>query len=193
MIVWDLGGVVAEFRPEVRLAALVNATGLAGPVIDDAIWGSGLDAAAERGDLTEAEVWARTLAALEHRIDETTLRRCWAEAFVPNAAVLELIDRRGERAALFTDNGPILEACLHHELRAIGDRFDPILLTWRLGATKSDDAAFERAADALAQDPAALVLVDDKFANVDRARRAGWSAVHAPSTADLEVRLPPPT
>lgn len=46
MIVWDLGGVVAEFRAERRLGALVDMSGLPATRIQERIWGSGLDASA---------------------------------------------------------------------------------------------------------------------------------------------------
>ena len=59
----------------------------------------------------------------------------------------------------------------------IGDRLDPWLLSWRLGATKPSAEIFDRAATALGLPAASLILVDDSADNVDAARRAGWQAV----------------
>src|SRR6478752_10422364 len=120
MIVWDLGDVVAHFRPERRLAALARHTGLAPDHVDAVVWRSGLDRAAERGELSDDDVWRRTIDALDGRIERDTLRACWATAFEPNRAVLDLIDELQAPAALLTDNGPILEACLGEELDDIG-------------------------------------------------------------------------
>ncbi len=82
VIVWDQGGGVgspASTRPpDWRRWPMPPAP--ARRRIDAAIWGSGLDAAAERG---EPGTWARTLDALDHLIDDATLRRCWSLAFVP--------------------------------------------------------------------------------------------------------------
>jgi glucose-1-phosphatase len=177
VIVWDLAGVVARFDPDARLTALAATTGLPSHAIDAAIWGSGLDAAADLGALDSHDAWAAVLAALEHRTDPDGVRRCWALAFVPNAAVLALVDEIAGPHALLTDNGPILEACLEHELRTIADRFDPVLLSWRLGVTKADPTAYDQVAAALALPPSELTLVDDTAGNVDRARAAGWHAV----------------
>ena len=47
VVVFDLGGVVCRFEPDRRMRALVEATGLASEVIQDRVWGSGLDERAE--------------------------------------------------------------------------------------------------------------------------------------------------
>lgn len=189
MIVWDLGGVLTLFDPAARLTALAAATRLPAEHIDHSIWGSGLDAAAERGALDEETCWSETLTALDHRIDRTQLRRCWALAFTAEPAVLALIDKLGRPAALFTDNGPILEACLRHELASLSARFQHSLLSWRLGATKSDPVAYHRAASALEIPPADLTLIDDRITNVTTARQAGWQAIHFTTIGDLEPQL----
>lgn len=189
MIVWDLGGVVARFEPGERLLALAHATRMPPQQVDQAIWGSGLDAAAERGLFDDDTCWSKTLAALDHRIDRIQLRRCWAEAFVPDPAVTALIDGFRHPCALFTDNGPILEACLGHELAPLSTRFEHLLLSWRLQAIKSNPTAYHRAARILDTPPAALTLIDDRMGNVAAARQAGWTAIHFASIEDLASLL----
>jgi hypothetical protein len=56
--------------------------------------------------------------------------------------VLALIDGLGQPAALLTNNGPILEACLDRELFAMRCRFERCLLSCRLGHTKPDRPRF---------------------------------------------------
>lgn len=129
------------------------------------------------------------MAALDHRIDRAELRRCWALAFTPNPEIMALIGKLGRPGALFTDNGPILEACLRHELAALSDPFQHLLLSWRLGAIKSDPIAYQRAARTMKIAPADLTLIDDRITNVTTARRAGWNAIHFTGTSDLETRL----
>lgn len=192
MIVWDLGGVVARFDSGARLAALTQASGLPPAQIRQAIWHSGLDAAAERGLLDDQQVWPRVLDALDHTVDGAEVRRCWSLAFVPDPAVLAIVDRLGPPAALFTDNGPIVEACLRHELGPLADRFDPIFFSWRLRATKQDPVAFHRAARMLGVEPATLTLIDDHPTNVLTARKAGWQAIQFETADALERALRPP-
>ena len=177
MIVWDLGGVVTTFRPDRRLAALAEAAGLPAKVIDARIWGSGLDAAAERGELSAAAVWAAVVDATENRASPAALRSAWSAAFVPNREVLALLDTAPGPAALLTNNGPILEACLAHELRGVAECFDHILLSWRLGHAKPDPDVFSAAADVLGLTPSRLLLVDDDQLNVNSATNCGWRAV----------------
>jgi FMN phosphatase YigB (HAD superfamily) len=172
VIVWDLGDVLAAFRPERRTTALCEATGL-DPAVVARIWSTGLDGAVERGELSEEAAWTAYLDLLEDRIGRDDLRRCWAEAFVPAPDVLAVVDEVGG-GALLTDNGPVVEAMLAHELAEIGRRLDPWLLSWRLGSRKASPEAFARAGDLL---DGPLTLVDDKPDNVAAARAAGWSAV----------------
>lgn len=188
MIVWDLGDVVATFDPATRLSALVEATGLTRDHIHHAVWQSGLDAAAETGAIPTEEVWNRTLEALDNRVDRDQLRRCWSLAFVPNPDVIDLVDRIGEPAALYTDNGPILQACLEHELEPLARHFQHIVLSCHIRATKRETVAFQRAAVALGTTD--LTLVDDRAHNVEAARAAGWKAIHFTSLNDLDL-LPP--
>jgi HAD superfamily hydrolase (TIGR01509 family) len=189
VIVWDLGGVVAHYRPGRRLAELATVTGWDEAAIDQALWGSGLDGSAELGAFDAEETWQRSIAALGGRVDRDQLRRCWALGFEPNTQVLELIDELGEPAALLSNNGPIVEACLDHELNAVGDRFAHRLLSWRLSATKPSPEAFSRASLMLQARPRDLVLVDDRLDNVAAATHAGWSAVHFTDLAVLRRDL----
>ena len=84
-------------------------------------------------------------------------RRPGRLAFEPDPAVLRIIRSardRGTRTALFTNNGPLLEQALGAELSAVGDVFDQLVFSWRLGVTKPDPEAFERATAALGATPA---------------------------------------
>jgi putative hydrolase of the HAD superfamily len=126
--------------------------------------------------MDEEEVGEAVLTALDRRLDRSELRRHWSAAFVPDGEVLRLVDDLGA-GAILTNNGPLVEAALRHELAAIGDRLDPWLLSWRLGATKPSPAAYLRAAAAVGRPAASLTLVDDRAENVEAARRAGWAAV----------------
>jgi hypothetical protein len=116
VIVWDLGGVVARFRSEHRLQALAAVSGLSPQESHDRVWTSGFDARAEKGELRPREIWAAVQDSLRHQVSVTDLRHAWAAAFEPDWAVLEVIDAFRQPHALLTNNGPILDACLDHEL-----------------------------------------------------------------------------
>jgi putative hydrolase of the HAD superfamily len=176
VVVLDLGGVVCTFAPERRLGVLAELTGLAPEVVDDAVFGSGLDGRAERGDLTHDEAYAAVGEALGVTIEPDDLRRAWATAFAPDHELLALVRRVRRPTALFSNNGPILEDCLGRELTSVTTAFDRLLLSWRLQGTKPDPEAFAKATAALGIRGPSVLFVDDSVDNVRAAAHAGWIA-----------------
>ncbi len=192
LLVMDLGGVVCQWVPDRRLHALTQLSGLPGATIDAQVFESGFDDAAERGQFTLDEFTGDLEALLgigEDPASTERLRAAWALAFEPDARVLELVGRVSAPTALFTNNGPLLEDALHHELGAVGAAFDRVLCSWHLGATKPDPEAFSRASAALDVDPGAIFFVDDRAANVDAAHHAGWQAHHFRDVLNLTAAL----
>jgi putative hydrolase of the HAD superfamily len=185
VVVFDLGGVLCRFDPDARVAALAAAAGLPPAEVQARIWGSGLDAAADRGELDEAEAFA--VASLDGRLDRATVVRCWATAFAPDDAVLAQVDRVSVRRALLTNNGPLLEPLFDGVLAPVAARLDPLMPSWRLGATKPSPAVYERAAERCAA--GGLLLVDDNADNVAGAIAAGWDAVRFTGPAALAREL----
>ena len=186
----DLGGVAARFVPERRLAALAAVTGLRPDDVDDRIFGQGLDARLERGEVDSIDdALDLVVAAVDRRVDVPTLVRTWSKAFEPDAAVLSILHARAETVVVFTNNGPIVDACLDGPLRSVKDACDAVVCSWRLRAVKPDAEAFERFAAMLGKTPDQLLLVDDSQLNVDGARRAGWEAALVAGATDLARAL----
>jgi glucose-1-phosphatase len=179
-VVLDLGGVVCRFVPDRRLRALARLTGAPASDIHAAVWASGLDTRADSGDLDHDEAYAAVLGRLAtgkgDGVSPGDLRAAWAAAFEPDEEVLDLVRSLDRPVALFSNNGPITEDCLHRELAAVGDAFDTVLLSWRLGATKPDPEAFVEAASLLGVAPQAVLYVDDSLDNVRAAAHRGWVA-----------------
>jgi putative hydrolase of the HAD superfamily len=90
---------------------------------------------------------------------------------------------------VFTNNGPLLEAALGHELAAVGEVFDRVLCSWHVGATKPDPAAYAGATDVLGVHPSVVLFVDDSDENVVAAREAGWQAHHYTDPLNLTATL----
>jgi HAD superfamily hydrolase (TIGR01509 family) len=192
VLVMDLGGVTCRWLPDRRLTALSELSGLPAETIDQLVFESGFDDAGERGRFTLDEFVAELLGLLGMiRTDELSdaVSAAWATAFEPDARVLKLIRTARCTRALFTNNGPLLEAALVDDLPDVGEAFDHLLFSWRLGATKPDPVAFDRATERLEVDPGAIFFVDDSQANVDAARSAGWPAHHYRNSLDLHAAL----
>ena len=189
LAVFDLGGVVCRFDPDARRRALASVTGRSGDEIDAAIWDSGLDRRAERGEIDPAALPALIGAALAVDIATDALRAAWSLAFEPSDEVLALVDRLHVPAVLFTNNGPIVDRCLDHELSRVRARFAHVLLSWRLGAVKPEPAAYEAVIARLGVGADELLFVDDSSENVAAARALGWAAEVFVDAATLERHL----
>ncbi len=114
--------------------------------------------------------------ALDYQGSDTAVIEAWALAFEPDNEILEYVASLGSRKAVFTNNGPMLDACLAGPLSRLAAVFDEIICSWHLRACKPDVLAFEQAAVRLGAQPERLLLLDDSPDNVAAARACGWDA-----------------
>jgi HAD superfamily hydrolase (TIGR01509 family) len=184
-VVVDLGGVAARFRPERRLAALASISGVEDSVIHERLFQSGFDDRAELGAYSPDQVTGFVVGALEQRVSIPALIDAWALAFQPETEVLKHIAALRLRKVLFTNNGPMIDACLAGPLRDLAAVFGEVICSWHLRARKPDAAAFERAAERLRLEPDQLLLLDDTVDNVRAAQRCGWAAECVSGMTDL--------
>ena len=189
VVVCDLGGVVCDFVPERLLGALAAATGRTPKDLDGAWWGRGLESRAEVGSFTPATIYDEIRRAFAVALTDERIRSLWATAFPPNDQVMALVRSIGRPTALFTNNGPVLEDCLRHELRSVGDLFPRRWFSWHLGVTKPALEAFATVTTELGVPAASILFLDDSGANVAAARRQGWVAHQITSAADLRQLL----
>ena len=189
LVVVDLGGVVCRFAPEVRLQALVGLTGRRADDVEAAIWGSGLDEAAEAGAFGPEEACARVIDALGVNVEPDSLRAAWSLAFVPDVDVLAVIDDLRTPPVLFTNNGPLLSLALDHELAGVAERFADCVCSWQLGRRKPSPDAFRLLARHLGQRLSDLVFVDDSPPNVAAAGAVGLDALVHTSAGETRSSL----
>lgn len=192
VLVMDLGGVTCRWLPDRRLTALSELSGLPAETIDQLVFQSGFDDAGERGRFPLDEFVAELLRLLALTPTEDladAARAAWATAFEPDARVLKLIRTARCPSALFTNNGPLLEASLVEDLTDVGGAFDQLLFSWRLGTTKPDPVAFARATDRLEVDPERVLFVDDSAANVEAAESFGWQTHRYTNSLNLHAAL----
>lgn len=190
-LVLDLGGVVGRWLPDRRLAALSQRSGLPVEAVDRLVFESGFDDAGERGRFGPEEFVAALaeLLGLDPGAHADGLRADWALAYEPVPSLLRALDRVTSTKVLFTNNGPLLESALAHELADVGRRFDRVCCSWRLGSTKPERAAFAQVTDDLGRAPGDIVFFDDSEDNVAAATAFGWQAHRFTTVLDLQAVL----
>ncbi|MEU8619746.1 HAD family phosphatase [Streptomyces sp. NPDC048623] len=190
VIFFDLGDVVCRFHPERRLAALGEACGLGAGELRQALYESGLVARWDRGLASATEIHATLERELGYAGGPAALHELWCSAFEPDDRVLALVDRLHPlRTALLTNNDALLLEALPDVLPQIAARFEPLLFSCMLGATKPAPAAFTRALELVGCSPDAAVFVDDKAANVAGAEAVGITGLHFTGADTLHAAL----
>jgi HAD superfamily hydrolase (TIGR01509 family) len=191
IFVFDLGGVLCEFSPERRWAALGAASGLPADEVRRRIDDAGLIDLADRGKLTRDEEFQRATSSLGLTCDYPTYRALWCAAFRCDPGVIEIARalHARHRTVLLTNNGPVLLDALSQDLRVVGREFDRLLVSAMFGATKPADVIYRGVERELVVEPARLCLIDDSWANVDGARRSGWRGMQFMSATLLREEL----
>ena len=192
VLVLDLGGVTCRWDPDRRLAGLSALSGLPVEMVDQLIFESGFDDASDRGAFTLGEFVEHVSTVLGLPMtpdDEDALRSTWASAYEPDRGVLRIVHAAPLATALFTNNGPLMEAAIEAELSEVGDAFDHLVFAWRLGASKPSPEAYAKVTEILGVRPDQVFFADDSQANVDGALAFGWQAHRFTTALDLQAAL----
>ena len=191
LVLFDLGGVVCRFVPEVRLRLLASACGRTPAEVHERLWGSGFSRRCDRGEFRGAEMHERGCALLGWAAGYDEFRRAWASAFEPDPDVLALVDavRRHHATGLLTDNPFVILDSLRHELREVGQRFDFLGFSCGLGSVKPASAVFRAALARARRRPHEVLFIDDVRENVEAAAELGCAAICFTSARDLEAAL----
>lgn len=175
VLLFDLGGVLVDFRGFEALAAMVPDAG-------------GVDAVRERWLASEAvrsfeigaigpEVFAERFVT-EWRLELSPADflenfEAWARELYPGALEL-LAGLRGRYRLACLSNANVLHAALYRPLLA--PYLDPLLFSFELGQLKPDPPIFHEVVRRLGVAAHEIVLFDDSVANVEAARAAGMRA-----------------
>src|SRR5262245_4300886 len=191
-VVFDLDGVLCDYRIERRLALLASWSGRGPDAIRAAIWGSGFEDEAERGLLTADDY----LKGFGERMGYPLTAAQWVEArrgaMEPDAAVLSNARRLGAelRVGMFTNNPLLLKRHIAEVFPAVPDIFGArAVFSAEVGRSKPDPEAFRRLAARLGVAPDAILYFDDETSYVAGAREAGLSAERVGGAAAVRASL----
>ncbi|MDI9900424.1 HAD family phosphatase [Rhodococcus sp. IEGM 1409] len=189
LVLFDLGGVLCQFEPDLRAAELATAIGVTEEEIHALVFESGFDQECDLGLHSEAAILER-LRAFGFPGNRDDLRRAWAKAFIPDRAVIDLaiaLRSEGVEVATFSDNGPVLLAAIESVVTPLA--IDEHVFSCILGATKPDPAAFLAALKFLNARPQQTFFVDDNPINVLSARQPGIRGEQVHAAAEVESAL----
>lgn len=192
LLLFDLDGVLVRYDRATRAQALAERCGASMQEVAQALFGSGLEDAADRGQLDTR----RYLGALSELLGiPVSIEDCVharAQAMHVESAVLELARRASAQCqlAIFSNNGTLLREQLQTMCPPLFPLFqDRVRVSAELRACKPEPEAFRRCLDSLAAAADDTLFIDDNAGNVHGARMAGLRAHHYRSISELRDTL----
>ena len=189
-VLLDYGGVIAEegFRNE--LAAMAREQGLDPQAVIGVARREVYESGFVLGRGTEQAFWASMREGSGLRGEDAALTKRVLDSFVLRPWMIERVRQwhaRGYVTAILSDQ--------MHWLDWLDERdqffryFDHVFNSYHLGKGKRDPGLFYDIAARLALAPAEILFVDDLISNVERARAAGWQAIHYVDRASFEASV----
>lgn len=180
-IIFDLGGVVIDYRHEQVLARLADACGVSLDELQQLLREGDLQERFGRGEISESEFSAVLGSACGRSVTKDLICDCLNAGLLGEFEDMLILIRRVKEIA------PV--ACLSNtnetHWRAARERFCCLELFSRtfasheLGVLKPDRKIFDMVWQVVGGKAGpAPILIDDLKVNVEGARSAGWEAVH---------------
>lgn len=181
LVLFDLDGVLAHYGHDTRVRMLAERVGASPEDVEQALFGSGLEAAADLGKYDADEV----VKELSERLGKpVSLEDCVvarAAAMQADNEVLALAALAGQRAgiAILTNNGLMLRDHLEQICPPLFPLFaGRVHCSAQYELEKPDAELFRRCVAKLGATPETTFFIDDKAANAEGARNAGLMAHH---------------
>jgi len=190
-VIFDLGGVAFDYRPERRLQEFAAQTGESAQTIRRRLIDSGYSLSCDSGRLQGEAIYREGVRMLGHRLTMAHFRDLWVSAFSPNSAVIELATALKPRAAvaLLTNNSAMVRDGLELHHAAAMSVFRPQLFSSDVGIMKPDPRIFAALLNLLGIEPGEALLVDDAAKHIASAASVGLAVHHFRSAQGLAAEL----
>lgn len=193
LVLFDLDGVLCRYDREGRRRQLAALAGTTPEAVQAALWDSGFEEAADRGDYDAAGY----LAEFGRRLGCPLTRAQWIAnrkaALTPWPEMLALAGRVRQRlpTAVLTTNGPLMLEALEEIYPALLPAFgrENLHFSCVLGATKSEPEGFRRLLAHRGVAAGDCVFLDDHAEYVATARQVGLRAELFRDPAQAEALL----
>jgi glucose-1-phosphatase len=176
LVLFDMEGVLSHYDRTARVEHLAATSGQTEDTVRYAIWGSGLEARADAGQISDDDYLSELGALLNYPINRTEWLAARHASITPNEPVLALasqVAERGEIAVLtnncrlFTDHVDYLNPPV---ARLFGSR---VYSSASFGAAKPAAQTYLGCVEQIGVPAAETLFIDDTEANVTGAINAG--------------------
>jgi putative hydrolase of the HAD superfamily len=177
-LLFDMGNVLVHFSNERMCNQMAAISGVTADRIREALFERNLQIEFERGRLDEDGFHSAIQSALSTSIEFEALRVAGADIFElnrPLVPVLDRLKRDGYRLVLLSNTCVTHYEWIRREYDVL-ERFDDLVLSFEVGATKPDDAIFRSALEKIGCLPSECFYTDDIPAYVERGRTHGLDA-----------------
>ncbi len=172
----DLGNVLVYFSHDRMCSQIATACGVSVARVRKTLFDDRLQRQFERGELSEDDFHRTIESSFGRTVNPETLKRAGADIFELNEALVPLLDRwkqDGYRLVLLSNT------CVTHfewvrRRFDLFDRFDDLILSFRVGAVKPEHAIFESAVQSIHCSPEECFYTDDIPEYIERGRVFGF-------------------
>lgn len=190
-LIFDVGGVLVRTEDRSRRAMLEAELGLPKGQTDETVFNSAMGQAAQRGEITSANLWAWVRA--DFGLDKQGLGHFRHEFWGGDRVNEELVAlirslRPRYQTAIISNYMDELRESLTVKYPII-DAFDLVVISAEEKVMKPDPLIFQRTIERLERKAEECVFVDDFAHNVEGARAVGMQAIHYTPKTDIETEL----
>ncbi len=185
-VIFDVGGVLIRTHDWSGRQRWEAQLGLHPGGADAIVFNSEVGQSAQRGELTDAELWHWIGEELRLGNDLETFRHdFWAGDSLDENLVQFIRNLRPTYQTAIISNATDALLTNVTDLYPMADAFDLIVGSAYEKTMKPDAPIYERTLERLGREPGEVVFVDDAPANIAAARALGWNAIHF--TPDTDV------
>lgn len=190
-VFFDFGNVIGFFDHYRAVDKLLHFTDVPAAALFDTLYGSELELAYERGDISTDEYVRRAIAAGRLTCSPEAFRRDFEDIFWPNPAVCDIVPKLKPkyRVGLASNTN---DAHFAHYSAQFADtlrHFDTLCPSHHARSRKPDAAYFAYCQRHANADPAECAFVDDLPENIAAANGHGWKGVLYRPDTDLAAAL----